>query len=141
MPIVFPGYFIALVWFLSVLAPILLPTFAGLWYGRSFSRISTRESLLVGMAIAAATYFLGVGGVRFAFENGLWMLAYGAIPVYLVSGVLVPKFICARIDRARSKESRTNYPRESDLRKDFWLAVAFVLIFIAFAARLVPWFW
>ena len=93
------------------------------------------------MAIAATTYFLGTGWVRFAFENDLWVLAYGAIPLYLVSGVLAPKFICARIDRARSKKSQANYARESDLRKDFCLAVAFVLIFIAFAARLVPWFW
>ena len=141
MPLVFPGYAIALVWFLYYLAPILLPTFAGLWYGRSFSLVSTRESLLIGMVVAAATYFLGTGWVRFAFENGLWMLAYGAVPVYLVSGVLAPKFIGARIDRARSKKPETNHPRESDLRKDFCLAVAFVLIFIAFAARLVPWFW
>lgn len=140
MPLVFPVGAIAVGWFLYVLAPILLPTFVGLWYGRSFSLVSTRESLLVGMAVAAATYFLGVGWARFALGNGFWMLAYGAVPVFLTAGVLAPKFICARIDRARSKESRTNYPRESDLHKDFWIAVAFVLVFAAFATTTVDLF-
>ena len=137
MPIVFPGGVIAVGWFLYVLAPILLPTFVGLWYGRSFSLVSTRESLLVGMAVAAATYFIGVGLARFAFGNGFWMLAYGAVPVLLTAGVLAPKLICARIERARSNESLTNFPRESDLHKDFWLAVAFVLVFAAFATTTV----
>lgn len=140
MPYFIPGGFLGVGWVLYVLLPILLPTFAGLWYGRSLSRISTRESLLIGMAVAAGVYFLGVGWARFAIGNGFWLLAYGAVPVFLVAGTVVPKIICTRIDRARSEHPQTDYARESVWRKDFWIAVLFSLVFIGFATTTVPFF-
>lgn len=105
-----------------VLAPVLIPIIIGFRSGRSMLRITSRESTFVGIGVAVAMTFFSLVWAKLMISNGLWLIAFGAIPIVLIVAGLAPRLICPRIDQIRGKRHPTDYRRTSDWQTDLAIA-------------------
>ncbi len=136
VPVLFSIEIIILGAIFYIIAPVLIPIVMGFRCGLSMPRISTGESTLVGIGVAVAVTFLNLGWAKLTLPNGLWYLTFGAIPVFLVAGILAPRLICARINRTRGERHPPEDHRTSNRQRDLLIAglSSVVLIGLSYCA-------